>query len=576
MKVLGISAFYHDSAAVIIEDGRVVLAAQEERFSGIKNDAAFPSSAIQFCLKESKTELSELKAIVFYDKPFLKFERILETYLSQAPKGLVSFLKSMPIWIKDKLYIKRTIRQGLLPMMEGNGRLPKIYFPEHHLSHAASAYYPSGFDEALILTVDGVGEYTTTSLAVGKGNSITQLRTMAFPDSLGLLYAAFTYYLGFRINSGEYKVMGLSSYGDSKSKGFKDYYWKIKESLIQIHDDGSFKLNRKYFGFLTGLRMTKDKHWENLFGIKRRIKGEAISSKHQNLAKAIQVVTEEIFLKIATEGKRLTDCTKICLAGGVALNCVANGVLVRSGLFESIYIQPAAGDAGGAIGAALAYYHLSRPEAERKKTFSSVYLGPNPGAGQKEKAHSFKENTFSDFDLLCEEVSSLLSQGKVIGWVQGRMEFGPRALGNRSILADPRKDWMQDRINLKVKNREEFRPFAPVVLEEDAHKYFDTGEVKASPFMLVTFPVIDQSIPAVTHVDGSARVQTVNQEQNEKLFMLLKVFKETTGCSVLLNTSLNGKDQPIACGAEEALTIFAESQLDYLVIKNTIFSKEWN
>jgi carbamoyltransferase len=573
MKILGISAFYHDSAAAIIEDGRVLFAAQEERFSRIKNDESFPKRAIQFCLEESNTTISEIDAIVFYDKPFLKFERILESYYAIAPKGIISFLRSMPIWIKEKLYIKNTLRKGLREIAGKKTTLGPIYFPEHHFSHAASAYYPSEFDDACILTIDGVGEYTTTSICHGRGNVIERLKTIHYPDSLGLLYASFTYYLGFRINSGEYKVMGLASYGNEGSEQFKDYYDIIKSKLIDIKKDGSFKMNQSYFRYQSELKMTANAKWEKLFGFKRRNKEEAIEEHHQNLAKAIQKITEEILTKLAIEGQRLTGSKNLCMAGGVALNCVANGVLLKESSFQNIYVQPAAGDAGGAIGAALSFFFLAKPNQKRKDTMPNMYVGPLPSLDLENTSSSLKTTVCKDFNALYEAAVAILMEGKSIGWVQGRMEFGPRALGNRSILADPRHEWMKDHVNKNIKNREGFRPFAPIVLEEDASDYFEMGDSLKSPFMLFTYLVKKNSIPAVTHVDQSSRVQTVSVENNEKLYHLLQKFKEKTGCPVLLNTSFNVKDEPMVCTSEDAFRCFEGTNIDYLIIDNVIFKK---
>jgi carbamoyltransferase len=572
MKILGISAFYHDSAAAILIDGQVVCAVQEERFSRIKYDACFPEQAIRYCLEETGMKLPELDAVVFYDKPFLKFERILETYFATAPLGFPSFLRSMPLWIKEKLFIKQRLKKELKKIAGKKAQLPPFYFPEHHLSHAASAYYPSGFEHALILTVDGVGEYTTTSICKGEGNSITRLKTIDFPDSLGLFYAAFTYYLGFRVNSGEYKLMGLSSYGDSSSAQFREYYDKITNHLIDIREDGSFHMHQSFFRFRTGLRMTNNRQWKKLFGFPRRNHNEPIEKHHQDLALAAQKVTEEILLKMVKEGQRLTQARKLCLAGGVALNCVANGKLLQSGLFDQIYVQPAAGDAGGAVGAALAFYFLSHPEKEKTNIMPHAYLGPAPKTPGNWPS-SLQISTFEKEEDLFKKVASLLTEGNVLGWVQGRMEFGPRALGNRSILADPRQPEMKDRINRIIKEREGFRPFAPVVLEEEASQYFEMNG-SASPFMLFTYPVKSKDIPAVTHMDSSARVQTVNTDQNEKLVNLLRAFKARTGCPVLLNTSFNGKEEPIVCTTEDAVNCFLKTGLDYLLIENTLIQRK--
>ena len=555
MKILGISAFYHDSAAALLVDGNILAAAQEERFTRIKHDASFPLNAVKYCLKTEAIDISELDAIVFYDKPLLKFERLLETYYGFAPKGVSSFVTSMPVWIKEKLFIKKIIHDELKKLDGYNKRKIKLLFPEHHLSHAASAFYPSPFGEAAILTIDGVGEWATASISHGKGNSITNIKELHFPHSVGLLYSAFTYFLGFRVNSGEYKLMGLAPYGIPKSKEVEDYIRAIKEHLVEVNEDGSIWLNQKYFGYATGLRMINEQKWETLFGFKRRKPETGITQEHSNLALAIQTVTEEIMLKMAAEALRVTGTKNICLAGGVALNCVGNGKLLESGIIDDIYIQPAAGDAGGAIGAALAAYYLyfqNDRKIEQIDGMSGAFLGPEFTGNEieymakKMKAvYSFVENE----DELVEKTAGLIADGNVIGWFQGRMEFGPRALGNRSILGDARNREMQLKLNLKIKYRESFRPFAPSVLFEDRMKYFDVE--KPSPYMLLVAQInknnlksvpdnyyqlplkerlyIERSdIPAVTHIDYSARVQAVPKEKTKRYWNQIDKFKKQT------------------------------------------------
>lgn len=480
----------------------------------------------------------------------------------------------MPIWIKEKLFIKRTLKKELKKFATSKKDIPKLYFPEHHLSHAASAYYPADFDEALILTIDGVGEYATTLLAHGKGNIISPLLQLSFPHSLGLLYASVTYYLGFKINSGEYKVMGLAAYGDDASDQYQFFYNQIKTHLINIKDDGSFWLDQQYFEYMSGLKMCNHKKWEKLFGIKRRNKNEPLDKSHHNLALAFQKITEEIVIQLVKTGKELTGAKNLCLAGGVTLNCVANGEILKRRLVNSIFVQPAAGDAGGAIGAALALNYLQIPEQTRPKIKSHVYLGPQPGDFTPPPNDNITITHFTDFQNLCDSVATHIQNGHTVAWVQDRMEFGPRALGNRSILANPTLPHMMQHINTLIKNREAFRPFAPVVLEEDAAEYFDMLDMPSSPHMLFTFTVKSKTLPAITHIDNSARVQTVNKIQNEKLCQLLNSFKQKTNCSVLLNTSFNVKDQPIVCNAEEAYQSFLNMQLDHLVVQNVVYSKK--
>ncbi len=601
MKILGISAFYHDSAAALIVDGEIVAATQEERFTRKKHDSSFPVNAIKYCLHSGAIRISELDAIVFYDKPLLKFERLLETYYGFAPKGVASFVTAIPVWIKEKLFLKKIIHEELGKIESYKKENVKLLFPEHHLSHAASAFYPSPFEDAAILTIDGVGEWATASICHGKGNSITNVREMHFPHSLGLLYSAFTYYLGFVVNSGEYKLMGLAPYGIPGSAEVEKFIHIIKTELVDIKEDGSVWLNQKYFDYSTGLRMVNDKKWEKLFGFKRRETEEKIEQHHSNLALAIQQVTEEIMLKMASEAKKVTGSENICLAGGVALNCVGNGKLLRSGLFKGIFIQPAAGDAGGAVGAALAAYYLVFDKT-RKVTFpdsmKGSFLGPEftrPEIEHTAKYFKAKYSEFSDFDELTEKTARLIAGGNVVGWFQGRMEFGPRALGNRSILGDARNREMQLKLNLKIKYRESFRPFAPAVLAENVQEYFEIG--MPSPYMLMvanvqqkhlnplpenyySLPLMDRlyiqrsDIPAVTHIDFSARIQTVHRETNPRFYNLISKFKNLTGTGIIVNTSFNVRGEPIVCTPEEAYRCFMRTEMDYLVIGDFLFDKK--
>lgn len=490
MKILGISAFYHDSAAALIKDGEIVAAAQEERFTRKKNDAAFPANAVRFCLDYAGTTLSELDAIVFYDKPLLKFERLLETYYAFAPKGVRSFIAAMPVWLREKLFLKRLLREELQKINGDDTQSVKLLFSEHHLSHAASAFYPSRFERAAILTIDGVGEWATASIALGEGSQITVLRELHFPHSLGLLYSAFTYFLGFKVNSGEYKLMGLAPYGQPNSAEVKRFIELIKTHLVRIYDDGSIWLNQKYFKYATGLKMIDEKKWERLFGVSKRKPEDEPTQAQCNLAMAIQCVTEEIVLKMAAEAKRLTKAEYLCLAGGVALNCVANGKVLNTGWFRDVFIQPAAGDAGGALGAALAAYYLYFEQARvlpaSRDAMKGAFLGPEFSDLDIERMirkYEASARYYDDFEALCQDVAKWLDEGKVIGWVQGRMEFGPRALGARSILADARSPDMQKKLNLKIKYREGFRPFAPSVRAERASDYFELQH--DSPYMLL-------------------------------------------------------------------------------------------
>ena len=602
MYILGISAFYHDAAACLIDDEEIIAAAQEERFTRKKHDASFPVNAIRYCLKHKDLSLNEIDAIVFYDKPLLKFERLLETYYAFAPKGLKSFLNAMPVWIKEKLFLKKLIYEELSTIEEIDKKKLKPLFTEHHLSHAASAFFPSPFSESAILTIDGVGEWATASISLGKNNNITLLKELKFPHSLGLLYTAFTYYLGFKVNSGEYKLMGLAPYGDPASQKVKKYIDTIYTDLIEVKEDGSLWLNQEYFDYATGLKMVKDEKLEKLFGLPRRNPETEILQEHCDMALAIQNVTEDIVLKMAKEAKRLTDSKYLCMAGGVALNCVANGKLFKAGIFDDIWIQPAAGDAGGSMGAAYAAYHMyfNKPryaDGEHDKMQGS-YLGPefsNFEIQQTVNKYKAEYEFYNDYDRLCDKTAELLDKGHVVGWFQGRMEWGPRALGNRSILGDARNPDMQKRLNLKIKYRESFRPFAPSVLYEDEKEYFEINH--PSPYMLLITDVnkerrkplpegyysmplkeklyhLRSDIPAITHLDYSARLQTVHKETNPKYWKLLKAFKERTGYSIIVNTSFNVRGEPIVCTPEDAYKCFMKTDMDYLVIENFLFKKK--
>ncbi|MBL7697391.1 MAG: carbamoyltransferase [Chitinophagaceae bacterium] len=603
MTILGISAFYHDSAAAIIVDGEIIAAAQEERFTRKKFDASFPRNAVEFCLNYAGTSLNKLDAIVFYDKPFLKFERLLETYYNFSPKGVKSFITSMPVWIKEKIFLRKVIMEEFDKIEKLDRKKIKFLFPEHHLSHAASAYYPSPYNESAILTIDAVGEWATASICKGEGNNITILKQLDFPHSLGLLYSAFTYFLGFKVNSGEYKLMGLAPYGIPGSPEVARYVELIKKNLVDLKEDGSLFLNQEYFNYAVGLTMVKEDKWEKLFGFPAR-KGESnLEQNHCNLALAIQQVTEEAVLNLAREAKRLTGSNNLCMAGGVSLNCVANGKLDEAKIFRNIFITPAAGDAGGALGAALAayyiYYEQPRKELNGKLDhLSGSYLGPEFSSLEVEalmRKYNAEAVEYKDEKALTEEVAKLISEGAVIGWHQGRMEFGPRALGARSIIADARNSTMQKKLNLKIKYREGFRPFAPIVLAEDVSEYFNQQE--PSPYMLIVKPVKNErqipypvdfkenglldklyflrsDIPAVTHIDYSARLQTVHKETNERLWNLLNTFKQLTGYSVLVNTSFNVRGEPIVNTPEDAYRCFMRTDMDYLVIGDFIFDKK--
>ncbi len=599
-SILGISAYYHDSAATLLVDGEIIAAAHEERFSRKKHDAGFPLRSVEYVLREAGLGIEDLTAVAFYDKPYLKFERLMETFHATAPGCYPSFLKAAPVWIKEKLFTKQNIQRKLVSVANKGGRVPPLFFPEHHLSHAAGAFYPSPFDSAAILTIDGVGEWSTTTIGKGDSEGLTILKELHFPHSLGLLYSAFTYYCGFRVNSGEYKLMGLAPYG---SPGQADEYErKIREELVCLAEDGSVGLNMSYFAFTTGLRMCRDKKWNKLFGISKRSPETEISQKYMDLALAIQRFTEEAVLRLARTARELTGMKNCVLAGGVALNCVANGKLLRSGIFEDIWIQPAAGDAGGALGAAYAVscigFRRNRFPCDGKyDRMKGAYLGPEYTERDIKNAlrrYDAPFRSFGGFDELCTNVVSLLEKGCVVGWFQGRMEWGPRALGNRSILGDPRHPEMQKKLNLKIKYREGFRPFAPAVLAQDASTYFNT--IETSPYMqyvasvkeevrnelprnyenlsmLERLYVIRSSVPAVTHVDFTARLQTVHKETNERFYRLLEIFKEHSGCPVLVNTSFNVRGEPIVCTPEDAYRCFMRTEMDFVVLGNCLLSK---
>lgn len=600
-KILGISAFYHDSAAALLVDGKIAAAAQEERFTRKKHTSDFPINAIRFCLDYSGIRLNDLDAVVFYDKPFLKFERLLETYYEFAPLGLISFLKSIPVWAKEKLFLKKTIKEKLLSIEEFDIKRLNLLFSEHHLSHAGSAYYSSPFNEAAILTIDGVGEWATASIFIGKGNKIVKLKEMKYPHSIGLLYSAFTYFLGFKVNSGEYKLMGLAPYGISDSEETLKFINIIKDHLVEIKDDGSTWLNQDFFNYSTGLTMIKKIKWKELFGFPTKMPEEEIKQCHCNLAYAIQNVIEEIILKMVIETKRITGLKRLCYAGGVALNCVANTKLLNANIFSEIYIQPAAGDAGGALGAAQVanyiYFNQERSVVHNENIMQGTFLGPKYTDLDIKKALYKLGANFQfvdDFNNICSSVAELIAEGNIVGWFQGRMEFGPRALGNRSILGDARNPGMQKKLNLKIKKREGFRPFAPSILLEDYSKYFN--ELIESPFMLFNTTIIEEKryvlpedfkekellerlyfirsdVPAITHLDFSSRVQTVTKEVNPKFWLLLNTFKSNTGCSLLINTSFNVRGEPIVCSPEDAYKCFMRTEMDYLVIGNYIIKK---
>ena len=591
-SILGISAFYHDSAACILKNGEIIAAAQEERFTRIKHDSSYPHNAIEFILNFSNLKLSEVDQIVFFEKPFLKFERLLETYVAFAPKGFISFAKAMPVWIKEKLFQKNLLFKKLKNHDQNYKSDANIFFSDHHLSHAASAFFPSPYDEAIILTADGVGEWATTTVAIGKGNNLEIKKEIHFPHSLGLIYSSFTYYTGFKVNSGEYKLMGLAPYG-------KPIYIDKVKKIIDIKDDGTFRLDQRYFNYATGLTMT-NKKFEKLFGKKpRNPKKDKLTQFHMDIAASIQFVTEEIMVKLAKSIQHEYQIKNLCLAGGVALNCVANGKILKEKIFKNIWIQPAAGDAGGSLGAALAMWHIENKNPRVSNIDDSMkgsYLGNEFTQEEIEKELTSLGAIFEtyNYDEIIDKTSDFLINEKAVGWFQGRMEFGPRALGCRSILGDPRSDNMQKNLNLKVKYRESFRPFAPSILREDLSEWFDINT--DSPYMLYVAEVSKEKkvkmtseqnnlfgieklnikrseIPAVTHVDYSARIQTVNKNTNKRYYDLISKFKEKTGCPLLVNTSFNVRGEPIVNTPKDAFYCFMGTELDYLVIGNCILNK---
>lgn len=593
MNLIGISAHYHDSAAALIRDGRIVAAAQEERFTRKKHDPDFPAHAIRYCLQEAGLTLADIDGVVYYDKPLIKFERLLETYLAYAPSGFVSFVKAMPVWLKDKLYLKQTLKKELAKLGGcKEAELPPLLFTEHHQAHAASAFFPSPFEKAAVLCMDGVGEWATTSVWLGEGNQLTPLWEMNFPHSLGMLYSAFTYYTGFKVNSGEYKLMGLAPYGEPK------YVDLILDKLIDLKEDGTFRMDMQYFNYATGLTMTNDR-FAALFGGPARQPESPISQKEMDIARSIQAVTEEIVLRLGRTVHRELGVDHLCLAGGVALNCVSNGRLLREGPFKEIWIQPAAGDAGGAIGCALAAFYAKSGAArvpEASDSMQGSYLGPRFAADEIRRQLDEYGAVYRELDdtEFFDRVSDVLADEKVVGWFQGRMEFGPRALGGRSIIGDPRSRNMQSVMNLKIKYRESFRPFAPSVRAEKVGEWFEQDS--ASPYMLIVAPVredkriamtaeeeklfgIDKlnvprsQIPAVTHVDYSARIQTIHRQTNPRYYRLIEAFEAKTGCPVLINTSFNVRGEPIVCTPQDAYRCFMRTEMDTLVIENFVLTK---
>lgn len=589
--ILGISAYYHDSAAALVVDGKIVAAAQEERFTRKKHDYRFPTNAIDYCLQEAGLKPEDIDYVGFYDKPLLKFERLLETYLAFSPVGFKSFVMAMPLWLKEKLYLPREMRRGL------HGKYKKAFvFIEHHESHAASAFFPSPFDEAALLTLDGVGEWDTASFGVGRGNKIDLTHVMHFPHSLGLLYSAFTYFTGFKVNSGEYKLMGLAPYGEPV------FYDLIMKNLIDLKEDGSFRMDQSYFNYAQGLTMTNDK-FARLFGGPARDAESKITQREMDLAASVQKVTEEVVLRTGRHVHKLTGMKNLCMAGGVALNCVANGKLLREGPFENIFVQPAAGDAGGALGTALFIWHQlleNKRTTKPRDLQSGSLLGPRPVEDEIRAFLDSKKIPYHYYDTdeeLCSKVSEVLASERVVGWVQGRMEFGPRALGSRSIIGDPRSTKMQTLMNVKIKFRESFRPFAPSVLEEHVHEYFDMRPREQSPYMLMVAPVREDKriavngkadglfgidklkvqrsvVPAITHVDYSARVQTVDADRHGRYYKLIKAFHQRTGCPVVINTSFNVRGEPIVCTPQDAYRCFMGTNMDCLVLEKFVLLRE--
>lgn len=593
--IIGISAYYHDSAAALIRDGEIIAAAQEERFTRKKHDSKFPSNAIEYCLKEANVSFSDVSEVVFYDKPLVKFERLLETYLSYAPRGLLSFFAAMPIWIKEKLFLKSTLKKEFQKLSGPGKPIPKLLFTEHHQAHAASTFFVSPFQKAAVLCMDGVGEWATSSVWLGEGNSLKPLWQIDFPHSLGLLYSAFTYYTGFKVNSGEYKVMGLAPYGEPK---YKDLIYKY---LIDVKEDGTFRLNMKYFNYAVGLTMTNSK-FHKLFGAPPRKAESTLTQREMDLARSVQEVTEEVMIKICRTIQKETKTDYLCMAGGVALNCVANGKILEQGIFKEIFIQPAAGDAGGGLGAALSawYEYNNNPRLPAKDLTGSIkgsYLGPQYSRDEILQTLTEQNAKYEELndDTISTRLADVLADGAVVGYFQGRMEFGPRALGARSIIGDPRNSKMQSTMNLKIKYRESFRPFAPAVLAEKVKDYFEIDS--PSPYMLIVAPVnknhriamtseqeklfgIEKlnvprsTLPAITHVDYSARIQTVHESTNPKFYNLLKAFDAKTKCAVLVNTSFNVRGEPIVNTPEDAYRCFMRTEMDYLVLENFLLSKK--
>ena len=593
--IIGISAYYHDSAAALIRDGEIIAAAQEERFTRKKHDSKFPSNAIEYCLKEANVSFSDVSEVVFYDKPLVKFERLLETYLSYAPRGLLSFFSAMPIWIKEKLFLKSTLKKEFQKLSGPGKPIPKLLFTEHHQAHAASTFFVSPFQKAAVLCMDGVGEWATSSVWLGEGNSLKPLWQIDFPHSLGLLYSAFTYYTGFKVNSGEYKVMGLAPYGEPK---YKDLIYKY---LIDVKEDGTFRLNMKYFNYAVGLTMTNSK-FHKLFGAPPRKAESTLTQREMDLARSVQEVTEEVMIKICRTIQKETKTDYLCMAGGVALNCVANGKILEQGIFKEIFIQPAAGDAGGGLGAALSawYEYNNNPRVPAKDLTGSIkgsYLGPQYSRDEILQTLTEQNAKYEELndDTISTRLADVLADGAVVGYFQGRMEFGPRALGARSIIGDPRNSKMQSTMNLKIKYRESFRPFAPAVLAEKVKDYFEIDS--PSPYMLIVAPVnknhriamtseqeklfgIEKlnvprsTLPAITHVDYSARIQTVHESTNPKFYNLLKAFDAKTKCAVLVNTSFNVRGEPIVNTPEDAYRCFMRTEMDYLVLENFLLSKK--
>lgn len=607
--ILGLSAYYHDSAAVLLVDGRIVAAAQEERFTRIKHDAAFPHMAARYCLAEAGLTPADLEAVAFYDKPYLKFERLLETYHAFAPRGLRSFLAAMPVWVREKLFMRKMLKDELARLGPTGGRgKPEIFFPEHHLSHAASAFYPSPYGEAAVLTIDGVGEWATTTIGFGSGKDLSILRELHFPHSLGLLYSALTAWCGFKVNSGEYKLMGLAPYGIEGSERVARFRQVILDKMVDLRPDGSLLLNMDYFDYATGLTMCNAARFSAALGLPQRAGESEITQEYMDLALAIQQITEEAVLRMAETARELTGSKNLVMAGGVALNCVANGKLLRRGTFENIWIQPAAGDAGGALGAALAAWHIGLEEPRPEPCghadepggdmMQGAYLGPVFSSGEIERTcrrFGAPATRHDDFQALCSEVAGMLAQGKAVGWFQGRMEYGPRALGGRSILGDPRRSDMQKKLNLKIKYREGFRPFAPSVLEEHASECFDLD--RPSPYMLLVAPVAESrrktlppdywtrpmydrlyversDLPAITHVDFSARIQSVSKATNPRYWQLIDTFRREQGCPVVVNTSFNVRGEPIVCTPADAYACFMRTEMDALVLGDWLLVKE--